>query len=274
MNIDAVRDDGALLVSAGGRGAAIVSADGEVWGTSLGAALARGNWDDPAPDDVVPQSARATVAEVIATMDRELGPSLLTTAPLETGSNTNLTAAAEVHTGAMVALLPSMEDASRIVVDGGEPVDQLHLTLLYLGEGALIPPEVRGEIIDACARWAENLPTIIAKAFSVNMFNPNGEEPCVVLGVSGGLLDNVHNVITQSVDAVLQHSGVPYPEQHRPWIPHITLVYTDDAELNAFADKLGPITFDHIRVTFAGDVYDIPLSAVTVTAAAFKFDLK
>ena len=33
----------------------------------------------------------------------------------------HLVAAAEVHTGAMVALIPTAEDAERLAVEGGEP---------------------------------------------------------------------------------------------------------------------------------------------------------
>lgn len=259
MNVVATRDDGALLVSEG-RHAAVIVLGAHLWPTTVNAARARGGWnDEPVGDAVVPQRVREQVAEMLTQLDQELS-SLADEA---------ITAAAEVHTGAMIALVPSADDAQRIAVDGGEPAEQLHLTLLYLGEGVMIPPEVRSEIIDACSRWAEQLPTVIAKAFSVNMFNPGGDEPCVVLGVSGGLLANVRDAVVASVKHVLESNGVPCAENHEPWIPHVTLVYTDDADIAAFAEKLGSITFDHIRVAFAGDVYDIPLSAVTVTAATF-----
>lgn len=175
----------------------------------------------------------------------------------------DLVAAAEVHTGAMVALVPSEEDAERIAVDGGEDADQLHVTLVYLGEAALLPPEVREDLIDSASRWAETFPTIIGKAFAIDMFNPPdltaGAEPCVVLGIGGDLVANAHEVMLQSANAILGGYGIPLPQQHRPWVAHLTLLYTDDADVRYFTDRIGPVTFDRLRLAFGGDVYDIPL---------------
>src|SRR5688572_33453732 len=88
----------------------------------------------------------------------------------------SLTAAAEAHTGAMIALVPSEEDAQRIAVDGGEDADQLHLTICYLGEAALIPQEVREQLVECVAECAARLTSVAAKTFSVSIFNPRSEE--------------------------------------------------------------------------------------------------
>lgn len=164
----------------------------------------------------------------------------------------------------MIALVPTEEDAERLAVDGGEDADQLHVTLVYLGEAALIPPEVREELIDSASRWAETFPTIIGNAFAVNMFNPpdmtaGGGEPCVVLGIGGDLVANAHEVVLQSANAILAGYGIPLVPQHRPWVAHLTLLYTDDADPRYFTDRIGPVTFDRLRVAFGDDVYDIPL---------------
>ncbi len=47
-------------------------------------------------------------------------------------------------------------------------------------------------------------------------------------------------------------------DQHRPWIPHITLAYTDDPSMAAdLTDMTGqPVMFDRLRVAFAGEVTD------------------
>jgi 2'-5' RNA ligase len=175
-----------------------------------------------------------------------------------------LTAAAEVHTGAMVALVPSDADLKRIAVDGGEPAEQLHLTLCYLGEAALIPDDVREQIVECVSHCARDLTTIIGVGFNVSIFNPEDltaavKEPCVVLGLSGSQLDYAHNYIAVDVQMTMMAAGLEYPTQHKPWVPHITLVYTSDADLSYFTDRMGPITFDTVRVAFGGDIYDIPL---------------
>lgn len=384
----------------------------------------------------------------------------------------DLTAAAEVHTGAMIALVPTEEDAERLAIDGGEDPDQLHVTLVYLGEAALIPAEVREAIIDSVSRWASDLATtVVGDAFAVSMFNPStssltaafdpnqsrdargrwtrtpgtgdddagsgfdpqqlaihyytgagfrklnealrsggdlsnvpsrpvflrrdgkfvdvevspkdavtnldnaiaasplktsktlyrgtsttppsvgsvivddgymstsrsekgagyflrgdgalweihapagthaldinegpntheqetvlprgsslrvrelirdendrvtrviadllensdqvtagagGSEPCVVLGIGGDQLDNLHEVILNTVNGEMNRAGMSLHPQHRPWVAHLTLLYTDDADLSYFTDRVGPVTFDRLRLAFGGDVYDIP----------------
>lgn len=57
--------------------------------------------------------------------------------------------AAGGHTGAMIALVPSEEDAERLALAavGSEPAGELHLTLFYLGEGADWDEEHRADLI-------------------------------------------------------------------------------------------------------------------------------
>jgi hypothetical protein len=65
----------------------------------------------------------------------------------------SLTAAADGShmSGAMIALMPTPEDAERLAIEGGEPADQLRLTLYYLGNGADFGEEARQAVIDAVA---------------------------------------------------------------------------------------------------------------------------
>jgi hypothetical protein len=168
------------------------------------------------------------------------------------------------HTGAMIALVPSGVDAERIAVDGGEDAEQLHVTLAYLGEVALIPDDVRRWIVNAVSNCVEYMSTIVGDAFAVNMFNPpvitaGGGEPCVTLGVSGSQLGYAHDKICAVVNHALLSAGIEPHPQHKPWIPHITLIYTDDADLSYFTDRVGPVLFDAVRVAFGDEVYDIPL---------------
>lgn len=179
-----------------------------------------------------------------------------------------LTAAAnEGHTGAMIALVPSDDDTRRLKVRDGEARDQLHLTLLYLGEADAIDDAARQKIIDGVTRLADATSPITAQGFSINAFNPAGDEPCLVLGVGNGgpELEDVH----RSVNSIVRGIGVTYPENHTPWVPHVTLQYTDDlGQIARLAKKTGPITFDYIRVAFAGNVTDIPLGGAPLVAHA------
>src|SRR5688572_2062837 len=170
-----------------------------------------------------------------------------------------LVAAAEEHTGAMIALVPSAEGAERIAVDGGEDADQLHATSCYLGEAALIPQEVREQLVECVAECANRLTSVAARAFSISIFNPitaalsigretscelddtdyhtlideltagGGPDSCVVLGITGSTVQRAYDVLAGDVYETLDLAGVDYPTPHSPWIPHITLLYTDDA---------------------------------------------
>lgn len=191
------------------------------------------------------------------------------------------------HTGAMIALVPTVEDATRLAVDGGEDADQLHVTLMYLGEAAMLPSEVCDSLVRAVERVTAELPTVTGKIFSVNVFNPTpggsivaagGSEPCVTWSLEGELLTNAHKLVTPTVREVFASYMLEPHQQHDPWIPHITAAYIaddDEVDLTPFTNMLGPVTFDRVRLAFGDNVVDIPLgnnainydheSAVTAT---------
>lgn len=159
----------------------------------------------------------------------------------------------ELHTGAMIALIPT--DPEALAVDGGEPADELHCTLLFLGEADKIDDARRAQILEVCRTVAAGWYELEAEAFSVAMFNPLGDEPCIVLGLSGVELAELHDDIESEVETD--------QDQHQPWVPHLTLAYTDDAMLvGDLLDRCGPVMFDRLRVAFGDQVTDIPLGDV------------
>lgn len=191
--------------------------------------------------------------------------------------------AGESHTGAMIALIPTEKDAARLAVDGGEDADELHVTLGYLGEAALLPEELKHALVDCVARCVADRPTVVGSAFAVATFNPvtdvtastlgfddipqlndviaaaAGGEPCVVMLVSGQQVAIVQRDVMNDVTGTFAQLGVQMHPQHDPWVAHLTLVYTTDADLSYFADLVGPVTFDRVRLAFGDDVYDVPL---------------
>lgn len=164
------------------------------------------------------------------------------------------------HTDAMIALLPTIPDQERLAVPGGEDEEELHLTLFYLGDAAKITPEVRDRIVVMMSSLAKKTPIIDGDGFAISTFNPEkpDKETCVTLGVSGPELARVHkHVVADLADGI---DMVQWPDQHVPWIPHITLAYSNDSSLpTQLTDRTGPIRFDVLRVAFAGQVTDFPL---------------
>jgi len=176
----------------------------------------------------------------------------------------SLTAAGEVNLGGMIALMPTAEDANALAldVDGAEPASELHTTLLFLGDANLWGEEGRDLLRRVVEEIVERYVAITTETFSVNIFNPSSDDfdTAVVLGVRGSdLLVALHKAITGNVVDVFDDE---VPEQHTPWVPHITLAYSDEMSVVKQAmKKLGPVTFDRIRVVFAGEITDFPLGA-------------
>jgi 2'-5' RNA ligase len=191
----------------------------------------------------------------------------LTPAAARAGGLPLVASAADVDESGMIALLPSAEDAARLALAGGtEEPDKLHVTLAFLGDNlGDLSEDLYDEFVTVARRYAGG--SIEAQVFSVGAFNPGKVRDdgapggAVVLGVGhdGGrelqqLRDNV-------VSALRGLGGAwQLPEQHVPWVPHITLTYTNDlTELAALADRVGPVTFDRVRVVVGDRITDIPL---------------
>jgi hypothetical protein len=181
----------------------------------------------------------------------------------------------EIHTGSMIALLPSAEDAARLEIPGGEPVDQLHLTLAFLGEASVIPLDVQGRIIKDVEATAPGVAPLVLDpgAFGAAAWNPDSDTPSVVYSVGGDGLTEAREALA---GPALAGDGFPLPEQHEPWVAHVCAAYGGDpAELIAqMEERLGPITFDRVRVSFGGvNVNDIPLGEPITAAATPEVDM-
>jgi len=183
------------------------------------------------------------------------------------------TAGSEHLSGAMIALMPTEADAKRLRLSGGERAEDLHVTLYFLGEGADWEEKERTRLIDSLIdRVASESPGSVAgRAFGVNHWNGDGDNPCWVLSVGDMrgedgpgtvLLEAIRTMVTNALE------GADMPDQFTPWVPHICMAYTDDLSLaKELQKRLGHVEFDRIRVAFAGEYTDISLGD-SLTAAA------
>lgn len=178
------------------------------------------------------------------------------------------------HTGAMVALIPSEADLDRLAAFANEPREELHATLLFLGEAEHYSEDAKTEALTAVQRAAQWLRPVRARIFGAALWNPQSDSPAWVWNVGDDLdagetqrLRDVHQDVTFSLED--RHGEAPVmPEQHSPWMPHVTAAYGELDGLPDLADACGPVTFDRLRVAFAGEVWDIPLEgppAITET---------
>ncbi|MBA9005955.1 phage minor head protein [Thermomonospora cellulosilytica] len=219
---------------------------------------ADGSW--PPPDAGRQYLTDQQIAEVIKHYEERGTVRTAHTAAATPDDGQEVTAAGS-YSGAMIALIPSDDDLARLALDGGEPPEQLHATLYYLGNGDDFTPEERDRLIDLVTAYTATHPPVQARAFAASAFNPGGDseqETALVLGLSGTGLAMVHDAVCEAVG---EYGPDGLPEQYEPWIPHVTLAYSPDlSRLAEVAQRVGDVTFDRVRVAFAGEATDIPLT--------------
>jgi hypothetical protein len=159
------------------------------------------------------------------------------------------------HTGGMIALVPADPDA--LAVDGGEAVDELHLTLAYLGDDVTGWPAARRDALIETMRVHAHRDPVTARVMAHAQFNPDGgpdgdRDPCAVYLVGDS------DQLAPLRAAVLSEVGEDedFPAQHEPFVAHVTAGYGLDPTALTFT---GPVVFDRLRVALGGDVHDIPL---------------
>lgn len=173
--------------------------------------------------------------------------------------------------GVMIALIPTAEDAARLRVPGGEATRDLHLTLMFLGDDANDwTPDQRTDLL-YCLRMCldmHDLEPITSNIFGAAHWNGNSPKPSWVWNVGEIPSDDWRDLTLTGAKYVAQdvlgmmHAKPDVPEQHCPWVPHVCAAYSADLTLMRIMEKrLGPVTFDRIRVSFGSEDHDFPLTA-------------
>jgi hypothetical protein len=176
------------------------------------------------------------------------------------------------HTGGMLALVPDNADA--LVVEGGDPAGELHLTLLYLGDDVTGWGDGQADRLrELVSASAPALDPVDARVMGHAQFNPDGgpdgdREPCAVylIGDSSGL----EPLRQWAAWVTSTHDDYPTPPpQHTPTIYHVTAGYGIKPDQLTYT---GPVRFGTLRLALAGDVLDVPLgdTEAPVTAVETK----
>jgi 2'-5' RNA ligase len=176
-------------------------------------------------------------------------------------------AAAEVHysrlleagapvDGAMVALYPPTHVAERLALSGGEPPEQLHVTLAYLGKAARL--RELGRLRSVVAGCAAAMPPLTGVISGLGLFTA-GEKPVTYASVDvPGLPER-----REALVAALRASGYPVSGEHG-FTPHITLAYADRRAIDV---ATLPVTFRGLTLAVAGQRWNFPLRAPAAAAA-------
>lgn len=172
--------------------------------------------------------------------------------------------------GGMVALIPSDADLDRLALDGEEPRGDLHLTLWYLGDTELSDDE-KEDVLREVAHYVDEYwgtGPIQGNAFGVAEWNPSNDKPAWVLNVGDAGEPQLAKFRTEVGSGIAQDFVMP--PQHTPWQPHICIAYSSEDMSAELRDRLGPVTFDKVRVAFGRDTFDVELEADDAVTAAAK----
>ena len=185
----------------------------------------------------------AGVEPITARFDRE-GPAMLF---VRQGVR-KLAFKAANHEGAMVALRIPLEAGREIAVEDGEPVEDLHLTLAYLGDAAEIGPEAKQRLYDAIDAVAAVTPPLEGQISGYGRFreNEDGEEVAYASFDAADLPALRHRVVE-----ACEGAGVPLAGDHG-FTPHITLGYFPPGGPGDVMPPLVAIRFEFLTLVVAG----------------------
>uniref|UniRef100_UPI003F495FB4 GNAT family N-acetyltransferase n=1 Tax=Streptosporangium sp. CA-235898 TaxID=3240073 RepID=UPI003F495FB4 len=163
--------------------------------------------------------------------------------------------------GAMIALKLPADVADAVALDDGVPVEELHVTLAYIGKG--LTPEQLTAAEGAARSAAGSVGPLAGIVGGLGAF-PEGEDgvpvwaPVDVPGLE---------VLRQRVVDALQDAGAPVALNHG-YTPHITRVYLTDGD--PLPEPLGPIPvqFHDLEFVVGGESTRIPLGGAAPAETA------
>lgn len=152
----------------------------------------------------------------------------------------------------MVALFVPEDVAGRLRLRGGEEAEDMHVTLLFLGEVSKIanPDMVKAVIADV----AQSYRPLTGQINGIGRFVQTHKEGYHVIYASPDL--RALSGLRQDVVNHLSNHGIDSPSEHG-FVPHITLTYVPEGTSTPdVLQKPIPVTFDAISVVIGGERTD------------------
>lgn len=150
------------------------------------------------------------------------------------------------HQGAMIALFLDPVDAGMLAIPGGEPPEDMHITLVYVTDDASsIDDETWMELERGIRNVASAQTPLSGRTTGVETFptNDEGETPYYAsVDIPG-----IQELRAQLVEAV-RNAGIPFEEKFPQYVPHITLKYLKGEEQPP-APEMIDLNFDSVDLT-------------------------
>lgn len=159
------------------------------------------------------------------------------------------------HDGVMVALYPNGEARDALARDGGEPADDLHVTLSYLGKTNELDTGQRAQLVHVVRDWAKTTPPIDASVGGVGHFDD--------AGATYASVDAPHlNEARAALHSRLRAAGLPVDDTHG-FTPHITLAYDEDDAEGLESVPTAHIPLEGVTVVVGAERHEMDLSGVS-----------
>lgn len=162
----------------------------------------------------------------------------------------------QVNTGAMVALMIPPEIGEQIAIAGGEPIEDLHITLAFLGETSDIDPERLPLLRQELSNIAQCHYSLSGRIAGLGRFDaPEGQpDPIIALPDIPGLPE-----LRQALVSGLHDILVPANNEHG-YTPHITLAYIEKSAPMPVKDVPNlDLYFDQICLVLGDERFFFPL---------------
>jgi len=159
------------------------------------------------------------------------------------------------HEGVMVALYPDGTTRDALARDGGEPADDLHVTLSYLGSAHELDTGQRAQLVHIVNDWAKATPPLDARVGGVGHFDEGG---CTYASVDCPHL----NEARAELHSRLRAAGLPVADDHG-FTPHITLAYDEDEAEGLESVPAASFKVDGPTVMIGGERHEMKFSGVS-----------
>lgn len=199
---------------------------------------------------VITGADRSALRTRICTLYDKVQKSIPTFPDCPFGASAQTAAASSGYAGVAVMAMVDPGDAALLAQQGGEPADQLHVTVGYLSQPAdSYPPDVR-DLIDSALAAVWDGPVDVLP-FATALFNPGGDPedpsqaPCGVLLVQSADLLDLNEDVTQALQGAVDDDKFPI------WFPHISISYGAEPPASLITGDM--ITLDRLVVAWGAD---------------------
>ena len=174
--------------------------------------------------------------------------------------------ATKAHSGFMVALMVPESVGQQLLVEDGEPLEDLHVTLVH---SEAIPGSSEFlDMIRGLEVIAREFPLLVGRYNGVGRFIETHKDDMHVVYASPDLPHLP--ALRQKITDFLDYLEIPYSTNHG-YVPHTSLAYAaPDVGITVPIEKEIPVTFPALSLVVSGNRFDFPFGGSMNTGEIVK----